>query len=131
MTDSLVYLAGSAAELERCRHWHSRLIQAGITVVSTWIASVTRVGCSNPRDAAVADRLRWSETCLIEVRRADVLWLLVPSVTAPTRGAWVELGYASAIEKRIVLSGDTRQSIFTALGDEHETDEQAFAAITN
>lgn len=129
MSSNLVYLAGSALEINRARQWHSRLIQAGVTVVSTWIANVDQVGSSNPRDAATSHRIHWAAADFAEIQRADLLWLLVPSLDAPSRGAWAELGYAYASAKRLICSGDTKQSIFCALGHEYETDEQAFNAV--
>lgn len=125
----LVYLAGSALELHRARDCHSRLVQADITVVSTWIANIERVGSSNPRDATVSQRAAWAVNCLNEVARADIVWLLVPPTDQPTRGAWAEIGYAYGGAKTLIASGDTKQSIFCALTQEYERDEDAFAAV--
>ena len=53
--------------------------------------------------------------------------MLVPPVDAPTRGAWGESCYAHALARPLVFSGDTKQSVFCALGDEYESDEDAFS----
>lgn len=130
-----VYVAGSSAELNRVEHWTARLIAAGITVTSTWPANVRAVGSANPRDATREQRAAWAMTCLRQVATAQLVWFLVPAVTAPTRGAWIEVGFMRGLVHGvtravcIISSGDTLQSIFCALGDEHETDEAAFAAI--
>jgi hypothetical protein len=128
-----VYLAGASRELDRARFWRLRLVHAGVAVASTWIDNISQVGAANPRDASPDQRRGWTWQCLAEVRHASVLWMLVPAIGAETRGAWSELGYAAAIytpgRERIICSGDTGQSIFTALGEEHETDEFAFDAV--
>jgi len=125
-----VYLAGSTQDIERAKRWRDALVSAGVEVVSTWIEVVEKVGSGNPQDATKVQRADWSTTDLAEVASADVLWLLVPPADKAARGAWLEFGYA--VERRITLisSGDTRQSIFTAMGIELETDEDAFYLIT-
>lgn len=131
-----VYVAGSSAEIERVERWSAALVAAGIEVVSSWPQNVRAVGSANPRDASREQRLAWTATCLVEVTTATVVWFLVPGSAAATRGAWAEIGFARgcshdpARRPRLVFSGDTKQSIFCALGDEHDTDEAAFAAIT-
>lgn len=113
-----VYVAGSALDIERVKEWTARLRSAGVIVTSTWIENVTKIGDSNPRGASQVDRQSWAAQCIREVARADILWSLVPRPDRTTRGAWFEAGYAYAAGKRIVFSGDTKQSIFCALGDE-------------
>lgn len=127
-----VYLSGSSAplEIDRVALWHNRLTKAGIHAVSTWPAVIAASGSvGNPRDASIDQRRTWSQIDLAEVRTADVLWFLVPSMLIPTRGAWLEMGVAIERGAPVISSGDTKQSIFTALGDEYETDDEAFAAL--
>ena len=124
-----VYLAASTLDMDRARTWYARLRLAGIEIVSTWIATVEKVGSGNPADATHEQRRDWSAKDLAEVRSADVLWILVPAKSVQTRGIWAELGTAWAHDVTIVTSGETLQSIFCALGDEHPLDEDAFASI--
>jgi hypothetical protein len=124
-----VYVAASALEIPRAKLAMSRLEAGGIAVTSTWVTSIEAVGVSNPRDATADQRRAWSVADFAELRAADVLWLLAPAAGAPTRGAWAELGFAHGIGKAIVCSGDTRQSIFCALGSEYESDNEALGAI--
>jgi nucleoside 2-deoxyribosyltransferase len=124
-----VYIAGSSAELERVDRCAARAHAAGLFVVSTWPVSVRNVGHANPRGAVRSDRQRWSLNCLAEIQLADVVWLLVPAIDQPTRGAWLELGYAIRAGKGIVCSGDTMQSIFASLGAEFESDDAALAFL--
>lgn len=125
-----LYLAGSSADADRCARWHAKLVAQGIAVTSTWLSVIATVGSANPRDASRDDRERWSTADLAELHAADVVWFLVPPIDKPTRGAWLELGVAVSANKRVVCSGDTRQSIFCALGEEFATDEDAFLAVT-
>jgi hypothetical protein len=124
-----VYVAASALEIDRAEQAIADLERRDIAVTSTWTINVRNVGASNPREASNYDRARWASTCLDEVRHSDLLWFLVPAMGAPTRGAWVELGYAIARGMTIVLSGDTRQSIFSALGVEMLADIEALELI--
>lgn len=126
-----IYLAAASTpdQIERVTAWHNRLSKAGMHVVSTWPAVIGQIGATNPRNATAAERRGWSATDLQELSSADALWLLCPPSGVTTRGAWVELGVAYDRAKLIVSSGDTRQSIFTALTEEFETDEEAFGAL--
>lgn len=124
-----VYVSASSAEVERAQHWTNHLVIAGLEVTSTWLKVVGDVGSANPRDADHGAREKWSLSDLCEVAAADVVWFLVPPVETPTRGAWLEVGYARARDKLLVFSGDTKQSIFCALGDEFIEDLAAFATI--
>jgi len=123
-----IYLSGSALEIPRVKYNKQRLEAIpGITIVSTWIESVEKVGQSNPRDASREERAGYAQTDLDEAASANLIWLFAP--TTPTRGAWVELGFGFARDVPFISSGDTKQSIFTALGEEFETDEAAFEFI--
>lgn len=126
-----VYIAAASTsdQIERVTTWTNRLTKAGIAVVSTWPSTVTAVGAGNPRDASADARRRWSAQDLHEVGSADALWLMCPPDGGATRGAWVELGCAYTRALLIVSSGDTRQTIFTALGTEYDTDAGAFSGL--
>lgn len=127
-----VYVSGASTpdETQRVLRWSERLTAAGITVVSKWPAVIASAGgVANPRDATEEQRRIWSAQDLAEVSRAHALWLMCPPVGTSTRGAWVELGVAHSRAALIVSSGDTRQSIFTALGTECADDAEAFGVI--
>lgn len=119
-----VYVAGASAEIERAERAIELCKAAGFVVVSTWPNVVRTVGNANPREASKADRRRWSVADLEEVDRSDVLWQLTPTKPITTSGAWVELGCAYRAGKYIIASGDTKQSIFPALGEEFATDDE-------
>lgn len=125
-----VYIAAASvpSEIERVDRWAAKLTAAGIEVVSTWPRNIREVGAANPREATREQRRRWAEACIGQVDATDVLWLMCPPIGVQTRGAWSELAraYDSAT---IISSGDTTQSIFTALGEECTTDDFAFARI--
>lgn len=123
-----VYIAGAAAELERVAHVIEAARQAGLDVICTWPGIVANTpGGSNPRDASVEQREGWAGQDMREVADADCLWFLTPQAT--TRGAWMEAGFALALGKTVVFSGDTKQSIFCALGEEFEDDLTALRYI--
>lgn len=124
-----IYIAASSSDLERVDRCAAGAHAAGLLVVSTWPVTVRKVGNANPRDAVRGDRCKWALEDLAELQLADVVWFLVPPVSQPTRGAWIEMGYAIHAGKGLVASGDTKQSIFTALGAEFHTDDAALAFL--
>lgn len=127
---SNVYVSASSVDMDRATYWMERLKMAGISVVSTWAKVIAEQGGdANPREASNDQRRQWSNVDLGEIRACDLLWFLVPDKDKPTRGAWLEVGFADAVDKVLVFSGDTKQSIFCSLGSEHESDIDAFATI--
>lgn len=128
-----VYIAGSSYEIDRAERAVAALIDRGVHVTSSWPRVVRTVGNPNPRGATVSDRFRWSVDDLAQVRDADLLWFLVPPISPPeahTRGGWVEAGYAMGLGKVVIFSGDTKQSIFCALGYEVVEDVDALRVIS-
>ncbi len=125
-----IYIAGSSAEMVRAASWHAKARADGFEVLSTWVEVIAKEGgIGNPRDASSFQRQSWAVTDFDQVAEADILWFLVPPKGAETRGAWAELGFAAANGIFIFCSGDTKQSIFCALGAEHESDQAAYTAI--
>ncbi len=124
-----VYVAASSVEIDRAQRWMLALVEAGITVTSTWPTVIAQQsGVANPRDADALDRAAWSLADIDEVRAAECVWFLVPD-SASGRGAYFECGVAHALGKPLIASGDTKQSIFLALGRELDSDADAFATI--
>jgi nucleoside 2-deoxyribosyltransferase len=123
-----VYVAGSAGVESIARVTAAiKLLQAnGFAVTCTWPEVVAQVGNANPRDASTVERRGWSTQDLREIDDADAVWFLVPEPPLTTRGAWFEAGYAYASDKHLVFSGDTKQSVFCALGHECPGDITAF-----
>lgn len=126
-----VYIAASAGgdSYPRVTAAIAALRADGFEVTCTWPEVVANVGNANPRDATTIERRGWSVQDLAEVDAADAVWFLVPSLPATTRGAWFEAGYAYSEQKHLVFSGDSKQSVFCALGAEFETDAGAIAHL--
>ena len=126
-----VYVAASASpdEAPRVASAIAALRAHGFVVTCTWPEVVAATGDANPRDASNVDRRGWSTSDLNEIDAADALWFLVPNPPAMTRGAWFEAGYAYSSHKHLVFSGDTKQSVFCALGIEFAGDAAALAHL--
>lgn len=130
-----VYIAAASAEIARAERVAAKLTSAGIEVTSSWMANVRKVGAANPRDASREQRRAWANGCLAEVAKSDVVLLLMPPIGTETIGAYWEAGFAlgdisqTGLDRRIVISGDTKRSVFSALGEEYETDDEAIQAI--
>lgn len=126
-----VYVAASASSSQAARVTAviATLRADGFVVTCTWPEIVAKVGSANPRDARDIDRRGWVVQDLAEVEAADALWFLVPTPPVTTCGGWCEATYAYAIHKHVVYSGDTKQSVFSALGIEFATDTAALAHL--
>lgn len=133
-----IYIIGSTAtreQLDRAEDWHTRLEKLGVELTSTWLAAVAaNQGTGNPRDISREARAQYATADLHGLRQADIVWFLVPPVDQPTRGGWVEWGRAWSLAcgqdgTALIASGDTKQSIFCALGREFESDVDAFVEI--
>jgi hypothetical protein len=122
-----VYVAATSAgdETARVTAAVAALRAHGIDVTCTWANTIAKVGDANPRDASDIDRRGWAIQCLNEIDASDAVWFLVPTPPTTTRGGWGEALYAYSEKKHLVFSGDTKQSIFCALGHECVTDAQA------
>lgn len=124
-----VYIAAASTDMERAKHWMSKLRLAGIEVVNRWIAKIEEVGEANPRGDNVSFvRQEAAAQNEADIDSAHVLWFLVPK-EAPGRGGYWESGYARKAKKHLVFSGDTQQSVFTSQGKEFADDLDAFADI--
>lgn len=127
-----IYVAASSNEISRAKFWIQRLREHGFHVTSTWPEVVAEVGDANPRDAGDLHRALWAQTDLDQVAHSDVLWFLVGN----SKGAFVEYGYFHAKRtngeaRHLISSGDTKSSIFTALGREFSQDYDAFSWLLN
>jgi nucleoside 2-deoxyribosyltransferase len=119
-----VYVAASSKQMDRASQAMAQLRAAGHEVVHDWPAIIEARGVANPLDATQDERWDWAIDDLQGVKRADVLWLLVPNEEGA--GAFVELGYALALGKPVIASGVYLRSIFTAMAACYDRDDQAF-----
>lgn len=121
-----VYVAAASADaMPRVTAVIAALRADGFVVTSTWPDVIASVGEANPRDASDGDRRNLSVGCLSEIDASHAVLFLVPTVPVATCGAWYEAGYAYSEHKHLVFSGDTKQSVFCALGIECASDEAA------
>jgi nucleoside 2-deoxyribosyltransferase len=123
-----IYVAGSSKERELVAAYQAALRAAGWMLAHDWVAQMN--ACHIPDvDLPIEAQRRFAEQDLAGVRRAQVFWLIAPST--PSIGAYVELGYALALQggPRVVVSG--LPSLFTSLADvRYDTHAEAFAALT-
>lgn len=120
-----VYVAAASSDTLRVHAAIGQLRGAGIEITCTWPNVIAKVGDANPIWATRGERHGWCVQDLVEVNAADVVLFLVPTRGIPTRGAWWEASYGYAIGKDVVFAGDTKQSVFCALGEEFASDQGA------
>src|SRR5690606_756073 len=124
-------------EIERAEKWSNALRGEGITVTSVWPETIRRVQrergmkttqeASNPREATVADRRKWSMENVTQILACEVFWLLVPTPPYQSQGAYWEHSFAWHERKLTVASGGDQRFVFVSLSQVLcETDEQAF-----
>lgn len=119
-------MAGASAEPERVRAAMDAVEREGWTVALDWLAAIEAEGTANDMDAT--RRAYYAAIDGRAVARADVLWLLAPSVDST--GSWVELGIAQALGVPTVTSWNgPRRCIYAALGREVDDDARAIEAL--
>ncbi len=124
-----IYVAGSSNEMPRVVAAMVLARESGHEITYDWVSEILKVGNANPRTASRTQRADWAWTDIAGVEECDVLWLLAPNV-GHGRGAFVELGFAIATLKTIVISGPAcHESIFNAIGYECPTDELGLTLI--
>lgn len=127
-----VYVATSSEEQNRARAAIEQLARAGIHCTSNWIDNIAQrsEGVPNPRGAGDVDYIRRISGSGNKeaIQEASILWFLVPE-HAPGRGGYYEAGFADALGKDLVFSGDYQQSVFCAQGAEFAEDLDAFEHI--
>jgi nucleoside 2-deoxyribosyltransferase len=99
----VVYVAGASAEIERARRVIAMLRELGIEIAHDWPKMIEDHGGRANLGLTYDERENVVGACLGGVRKAELVLFLVPY--APTVGAWVEIGHADALGKRIVQSG--------------------------
>lgn len=120
-----VYVAGASVEVDMCAEFIGRLRVAGAVITHDWTSSVRANGGAADASMPRAHRAAMVVEDFAGIAAADVVWVLVPE--AQTIGAWVELGYARGLRKRVHVSGPhSRRTIFTEFCAHHETHEDAF-----
>lgn len=121
-----IYIASKFENKDTVRELQRRFLLAGHQITFDW------TGCSDEGMEAEAKAKYWMQ-CAERDRRGvidcDVFILLC---RPEMRGAWVELGVALATNKKIILVGSGRETVFTeATGIFHvDTLEQAYMEAT-
>ena len=103
-----VYLAGRFGDRETLRELRGVLARVGVTVTSRWLDSGHQ--SDDPTDA---ERSQYAREDLYDIDDADVLVLWNPAHhhRSGRGGRHVELGYALAKRKRVILIGQ-RENVF-------------------
>ena len=118
MSKLKLYIAGAGAEAAKVKVLADAVQRAGAEITVEWWKPMLDSSTPHDRDLNDVDAECFAESDLEGLRRADVLWLVVP-VEKVGAGCYFETGYlAGAVEfwpyKRptIIASGDWRRSIF-------------------
>ncbi len=136
----MIYVAASSTEIERAEKWSAKLRGEGIGVTSVWPETIRRVQAeramkttneaSNPAQATVADRRKWSLENVAQIKASEMFWLLVPAAENPSQGAYFEFAVARENHKLTFASGGDQRFVFTALAQIIcEDDDSAFDMI--
>jgi hypothetical protein len=131
-----IYIAAASTEAPDVAVLADRLVRVGWVITHRWWTSFLTGAHVAGADMAVEQptRLAHAEEDISAVLRASVLWLLVPRRTSV--GAWVEFGAAlaharSATDKRVIISGEWRGTIFAELAwARFDTHAQAVSCLT-
>lgn len=88
-----VYVAAASKEIERASAFMQSVRELGHEITFDWIPKFQKQRVHESR-LPVALRRAAAQEDLRGVRSADLLVVLTPHDSTPSRGAWVELGYA-------------------------------------
>jgi hypothetical protein len=125
-----IYLCAGSHEIAIAKDVMGKLRAMGHTITHDWVAAIEKVGCANPRNATEDQRRGWAYEDLAGIEAADVFWMMIPKT--PSFGASYELAFAQAVVRRVIVSGNWLQSIFTSLVDQRfDTHEQALSWLGN
>lgn len=107
-----IYVAGASKELDRVRRVMARLREAGHEITFDWTEEVAKYG-SIPTDPAIAAAA--SDKDMEAIQGANLFIFLHPAPGVETKGAWYELGYASALAAawgapQVMLSYESRET---------------------
>lgn len=122
-----VYVAGASLAASRARAFMDRIDAHPKTAVAgDWTASVRAHQDRGIAESALPSDVRALHAARdLEALAAADIFVLLAEVRLPTRGAWVELGFALALRAErarrgeslrpyIIVAGGERKSIFTA-----------------
>jgi hypothetical protein len=96
-----IYIAASSREMPRVDAALAALDALGAdraVITYRWIDDMRKAGKSDI-DLTLGEAQVARENCIEGVRSCDVFWLLYP--IEPTRGAWVELGFAACMQEML------------------------------
>ena len=118
-----IYIAGASPEYARVRSIMALLRSEGHEIMFDWTAPVEKLVLSNMSEVSLFDDEAFAhvDADLGGVRACDTFVLVVPRSTVTTWGAPIELGYAYALHKRILIVGKL-QGIFRTLGKRVESE---------
>ncbi len=124
-----VYIAASSREVERVRAAQAAVAARGWELTLDWLTPMLALIADGKTDATLSEEEAADHATrdLRAIDDADAVWYLIPR--EPTKGAYVEFGYALGTGTLIVASGAPRTSIFEAMADAHVRDEDACDAI--
>lgn len=117
------YVAGSSRERARYSSFVRALEAVGFRNAYNWVACYhdfeERCPAGGFEPAELAEELSTAgQKCVAAVRECDVFIFLVPETVS--KGAWVELGMARALRKRVITCGNSSQLDVWHLHEEHE-----------
>lgn len=96
-----VYVAGGSSERGMVGNWIAALVALGVEVTLDWTRGAE---WDLDREPTREELERCAATDLDAIRRADMVWLLVPQLKS--EGSAAELGFALALGKTVVVSGE-------------------------
>lgn len=122
-----VYVAGGSSAIDRevVFAYMGKLRESGVELTLDWVTIMACKPDSELSDETLAAHAAADRDAIV---RADVLWLIVPAY--PSKGSWVEFGYALGAGKLTLVSGDLRSCLFTQLAAAtYRTHHEALEAI--
>jgi hypothetical protein len=133
-----VYVASAYKDRALAQSWMTTLNHIGCVITHDWTRAGEEMVKSNKLDGMsetefpIHIQRHLAYLAFDGVSKADVVWVLLPETEGA--GCFIEIGYALHANqsehragRRLITSGPSRRTIFTALADEYfSTHDEAF-----
>lgn len=126
-----IYVAGKWSERDKVKSIMETLESKGHTITCDWTKHIAPEGITKNTDWAQNGHKTYAEEDLDGVRLCDVLVAYMPTPEIFYKGAWIEIGIALGLNKKVIIIGRNITSVFLGLHNIVVVDykEDAFSII--
>ena len=110
-----IYCAGKWKEREKVKSIMDMFEARGHTITCDWTKHIAPENIDKDHDWAQNGHKTYAEEDLEGVRNCDVLVAYIPDPDICYKGAWVEVGIALGLDKKVIIIGKGIATVFLGL----------------